>query len=604
MSKKNIFTIVLIVLVFVAVETLSYFAYYVVRKESFSQKSVKEKAGKIYTSSNGNESRQNSQKDYLIDPYFGYVAKMSIPTGQMQSINLARSYGFDTSGQIVPDYPGKVFTVAVLGGSVAKYFAANVSDTLRSYIKQLPQAKDKEVVIIGLGNYSYKEPQQLNIINDFIAQGAHFDIVINIDGFNEVSHPSVHNIPNRVSPFFPSGWSDRTGEVSSNESLARLGEITILQNIRAKAARLYNKVGMGVTLGTVWSIFDQLISQRIHKMEALRLQNKNDKIILTDNALSMSSSGKISFGSYREYPFDELYPDIANHWAISSAIIHNTTTASGGYYFHFLQPNQYDSSSKLLSKEESEIAISPTNPYKQGVELGYPLLRTAGEALVISGVDFCDTSNLFLDHPETLYVDDCCHYNKAGEDILVNFIGEHIVKSNGVAQNFTSLQKLNETLVNSIDNPGKTKRLASIVCNLVDTDSDKEITVTGISSIESNDTGRFRWGVGPQTSIKVWAPRKSRVIMTTQFLSATPGQEVVVSANGIIRDTWKDIEYVRTASKFTEKEVSFIATPGCNEIILKYSSWIGDRNFEVIDSDPRFFALMFKTLTIKTLPDT
>jgi len=34
---------------------------------------------------------------------------------------------------------------------------------------------------------------------------------------------------------------------------------------------------------------------------------------------------------------------------------------------------------------------------------------------------------LFADHPEPIYVDDCCHYNQKGNDMVAQAIGETIV---------------------------------------------------------------------------------------------------------------------------------------------------------------------------------
>jgi hypothetical protein len=40
-------------------------------------------------------------------------------------------------------------------------------------------------------------------------------------------------------------------------------------------------------------------------------------------------------------------------------------------YFHFLQPNQYYSKKKL-EYQEARIALNENQPYRAGVEKGYP----------------------------------------------------------------------------------------------------------------------------------------------------------------------------------------------------------------------------------------
>jgi hypothetical protein len=62
------------------------------------------------------------------------------------------------------------------------------------------------------------------------------------------------------------------------------------------------------------------------------------------------------------------------------------------------------------------------------VVLGYPLLRQAGPELKKAGVTFTDLSRVFVDHPEPLYRDDCCHLNIRGNELLAGFIGNVIVE--------------------------------------------------------------------------------------------------------------------------------------------------------------------------------
>ena len=79
--------------------------------------------------------------------------------------------------------------------------------------------------------------------------------------------------------------------------------------------------------------------------------------------------------------------------------------------------------SKRLSREEKSLAHKELSPYKVGVEAGYPFLQEKGKELVLSGVRFHDLSQVFKNHHETLYSDDCCHVNDAGSAILGQAIG-------------------------------------------------------------------------------------------------------------------------------------------------------------------------------------
>ncbi len=105
----------------------------------------------------------------------------------------------------------------------------------------------------------------------------------------------------------------------------------------------------------------------------------------------------------------------------------NLCEANGIPYFHFLQPNQYVPNSKVLTTEESRIAIQE-GAYKNIVREGYPLLIENGRRLSEEGMDFIDMTQVFNDVAESIYIDNCCHVNDEGDAIMAAFIGKTIVR--------------------------------------------------------------------------------------------------------------------------------------------------------------------------------
>ena len=99
---------------------------------------------------------------------------------------------------------------------------------------------------------------------------------------------------------------------------------------------------------------------------------------------------------------------------------------SGIRYFHFLQPNQYLAGSKPILEEEKRTAIFKGHPYGEGVERGYPILIRLGERLRGQGVAYHDLTKIFAGHAEPIYIDNCCHYNQAGYDIMAEAIAQAI----------------------------------------------------------------------------------------------------------------------------------------------------------------------------------
>jgi hypothetical protein len=41
-----------------------------------------------------------------------------------------------------------------------------------------------------------------------------------------------------------------------------------------------------------------------------------------------------------------------------------------------------------------------------------------------AGIDFHDLSQLFAEHGETLYIDNCCHFNGDGNELLARVIAQ------------------------------------------------------------------------------------------------------------------------------------------------------------------------------------
>ena len=52
------------------------------------------------------------------------------------------------------------------------------------------------------------------------------------------------------------------------------------------------------------------------------------------------------------------------------------------------------------------------------MEWGYPQLRKFSRDLQRQGVNYFDLTGIFVDRPETLYIDECCHLNDRGNELL------------------------------------------------------------------------------------------------------------------------------------------------------------------------------------------
>ena len=113
----------------------------------------------------------------MIHPYFGYVFNTT-----WSDIN---PYGFFGDGPFAMRGRDKVI-VGVFGGSVADHMFKESRDVLLEALKQHAAFKDKRIELFSVAVHAYKQPQQLLILSTLLALGAQFDVVVNLDGFNEI----------------------------------------------------------------------------------------------------------------------------------------------------------------------------------------------------------------------------------------------------------------------------------------------------------------------------------------------------------------------------------------------------------------------------------
>ena len=298
--------------------------------------------------------------------------------------------------------------VAVLGGSVAHHFSFDGAAALESELKAYPRFANKEIVLVRLAANGYKQPQQLMALSYLLALGAEIDIAINLDGFNEVALAPCYNLTNGVCPIYPINWHLWVAEVPNPARRLRLGKIGLLYHQRQSWARAFTRVPLcgSVTGQLLWKLRDRSLASA-QARETLALQR----------APTAGTPDCATGPAYPAADEEELYQDLAGTWKRCSEQLDRLCRANGIAYYHFLQPNQYVAASKPMSSAERRIAYLDENPYRTGVEKGYPLLIRAGR-LAREGVRFRDLTMAFAAWQDPLYADTCCHVNATGSEIL------------------------------------------------------------------------------------------------------------------------------------------------------------------------------------------
>jgi len=190
----------------------------------------------------------------VIHPYLGFVRD---PDKTRNTSYL----GFPSKGDDpFRENSNDSITVALFGGS----FAEGVSTQGRLRIKSTLQDHGINARILTVAMGGYKQPQQLLALTYLLSQGAHIDVAVNIDGFNEVALPQAENVPKGVNPFYPRAWYNRTLGLHGQVTLRKIGRVLALDDDRRQWAIIFRDMPkFSIIRNTLWRSYDILLEKRV-----------------------------------------------------------------------------------------------------------------------------------------------------------------------------------------------------------------------------------------------------------------------------------------------------------------------------------------------------
>lgn len=301
------------------------------------------------------------------------------------------------------------YIVGILGGSVALMLGLHGEQGLLASLQRSPHIAGRKIEIVNMALGGYKQPQQLLALQLMLVLGGEFDCILNLDGFNEVVLVN-ENVPLGVPAWFPRSWARLLDAQPSPEQLARLGHIAVLAEQRRASARTGDTLWWSPLAQFVWLWRDRDAAAKL-----ATLRQEAERATPADNP---AIKGPGTDGQTVQQASD----DMVRVWQRASRQLHTLCKQNGIRYFHFLQPNQYVPDSKPMGAEELAAAFDPMNAWRPFVVRGFPKLQAAGKELQAAGIAFTDLTNIFSDHPEPIYTDTCCHFNRHGNTILANHI--------------------------------------------------------------------------------------------------------------------------------------------------------------------------------------
>jgi hypothetical protein len=405
--KKYIKLIFLVIFAYILMEVVSFTIYSLNYREFFSFNSVKNLRDSVINSFNPQDLKLTQVRvpwNVTPHPYLGFGNP--VPKGFDFLQNQKSEIQDDPNGIVV----------GITGGSLSFGMFNSSAELIKQKIEDIPFYKNKNVYMLQLGLFAWKQPQQLASLAYYLSLGGKLDILINLDGHNEVVDAG-HNVGNKVHPSYPLLWIYLATNMLTIDRMAIISDITNINSKRYKTARLFDRVRLSVTVNTLWRFLDSYFEARLNRAR-IAFDEIDDKDI--------KEKPYYKYGPHYKYTHtQEAYEYFATIWKNSSVQMHRLAESNGIAYFHFLQPNQYVPNSKILSQEEMQKYYKPKRAGR-GIISGYPLLQANGDELKKNGVNYYDLTMIFNDVNETLYSDTCCHLNKKGNDLLAKHIGQII----------------------------------------------------------------------------------------------------------------------------------------------------------------------------------
>jgi hypothetical protein len=405
-SKKLIFTGLMVLIVVICIEGLARLTYFVMYRRGYDVSNLYNFLK--YSNYKNSDEFALWWDQEIIHPYLGFLIDFKDDKKNNET------YGFTTTvNPVIKREPGKL-NVVVLGGSVAGSMGPIFRDAFHRVCRVPPN-------IVTLGVAGYKQPQQLLALTYFLSLGAEYDLIINLDGYNDIVLPVTDNYSVGVNPFFPRNWNLRISRQPSKKILKVIGEVRYLRDLKEENLEALTS-----------SFFRGSAVFGLIKVQQFRLLNRNidrtiDKLLKLQQEEVKKFEETGPFFAYKD--IQQLYDDAGAVWERSSVLLDQLARENSMEYYHFLQPNQYVKGSKVLTEEEKRTAYSERVKTSQSALIGYPILIKQGRKLLERNIKFFDATMVFAKEKKTVYIDSCCHYNQRGKELLAAYIMDKIVQN-------------------------------------------------------------------------------------------------------------------------------------------------------------------------------
>jgi len=357
-----------------------------------------------------------------VHPYFGPLHKPGFRP-QSNNFGFTSPYAFPYEKRSADE-----FVIGIFGGSVGEQFCELGVPRLLEDLgadralngPSTPLGAGRRFVPLCFSHEGYKQPQQLIVLAYFLTLGQQFNLVINIDGFNEVALGSRNDehgrdismpSPIHIDPLL-NLIDQATLTPARVQALARISVYKERLNGLIDRMRRNRSAAVHVALDRYYRFTMNRYQAEVGAYDALPSNPPASSLLLLTPPVRK-----------REAP-GVVFDDIANDWTRASLLMHDLLAARGVSYLHVLQPNQYFTR-RTFSDAEARVALNKDTPFKRSVENGYPALERAA-AMLAEKEQFVDGTTALDREPAPVYEDDCCHYTDRGYEVLADLIAERV----------------------------------------------------------------------------------------------------------------------------------------------------------------------------------
>ncbi len=318
----------------------------------------------------------------------------------------------------------KAFDVLLLGGSFAAQFGNESNARLRTRIAEHLGVEGPPVLLWNFAVAAQKQPSQLHRLTALLAEGWQPDLVLCVDGYNELAL-SAENAASGADPVYPilGFWGP----------LARAGDadpqyLDLLLDVRGAQHRTAGRADLGLRFGLWRSAFtSRLLSGWIsiadRELRAARERSSAWKDDATRKDTVLGPIPHRGAGALAALDPPGMYEG-AEAWIESARNLRAICDRRGVPLVHIVQPGLDDAGSKPATEEELR-TNRMAGPWLRAIQNGYPLLRERIERLAREGIVVVDGTRVFEGNTETLYTDGC-HLNPRGYELFAQFVLDRI----------------------------------------------------------------------------------------------------------------------------------------------------------------------------------